>query len=283
MSGMQPEAELDGPFLAFAQETPTVLSWSTPHGRLAAATCSRPGRATPNEDALAVFPVPDGLVLVAVDGVGGSADAAEAARILLVELHARLATPAAEPHPPESIRGRILDALENSNRRLLDEYRDAAAVAAIAVIEHHRMRTIHVGDCTALLFGQRGKLKYQTIAHSPVGFALEAGWIGEEEALEHEERHLISNAVGARDMRIEIGPWIDLARHDRLLLGSDGLFDNLTLDEIIETSRRGPVRRALNALIARGRSRMEGPHEGFPSKPDDLTALLFAPGGRSVR
>ena len=67
--------------------------------------------------------------------------------------------------------------------------------------------------------------------------AVESGMLDEDEAVHHEERHLISNVVGADDMRIEIGLSINMAAKDTLLLASDGLFDNLYLNEIIETNR----------------------------------------------
>lgn len=317
---------LTTPILVHAADMPVPVWWLTGEGEIAAASLAAPGRTDANEDALAVFPMPGALVLAVVDGVGGSADAAEAARILLEELRASLhgvddraaaldglgpaagskqglaagpppdprsdpgsdpgsgprSDPGSDPGParesgPEPLRGQILDALERANGRLLAEYRDAAAVVAIALVAGGRMRTIHVGDAAILLCGQRGKHKYQTTAHSPVGFALEAGWIGEREALAHEDRHLISNAVGARDMRIEIGPWIPMAPRDRLLLASDGLFDNLSLDETIEICRCGRLGAAASRLVEHGRRRMEVPAKGKPSKPDDLSLILYSP------
>ena len=41
-----------------------------------------------------------------------------------------------------------------------------------------------------LTTGQRGRLRMQTVSHSPVGFAIEYGLLDESEAMHHEERHL---------------------------------------------------------------------------------------------
>lgn len=265
---------LDKPFVVEATDLDAPTAWKIPQGHLAAHTRSRPGRTTPNEDALGLFPVENGCVLVVADGVGGSQQAGDAARMILTELGSSLKPP--YPHP-DAIRGCVLDALENANRRLLTEYRDAAATVVVAIMVDRRVRAVHAGDCAALLFGQRGKLKYQTVSHSPVGFAQESGLIGEQEAIEHEDRHLISNAVGARDMRIEVGPWLDLAPQDRLLLASDGIYDNLLLDEIIEVCRKGDVHSALCSLADRCLNRMTEPGSGAPSKPDDATAILLGP------
>ena len=142
-------------------------------------------------------------------------------------------------------------------------------------ISGHTARPYHVGDSVILVIGQRGKLKLQTVAHSPVGFAVEAGLLDEEEALHHHERHLILNAIGSAEMRIELGAPISLARRDTVLLASDGLTDNLSLDEIVELARKGPLDRAVVRLAALAHERMTAARSGHPSKPDDLSILLY--------
>jgi serine/threonine protein phosphatase PrpC len=62
-----------------------------------------------------------------------------------------------------------------------------------------------------------------------------------------------------------------------LLLASDGLFDNVLPDEIIEIMRTGPVTDAARALWTLARSRMDGSDTDKPSKPDDFSAILFRP------
>ena len=99
-----------------------------------------------------------------------------------------------------------------------------------------------------LLLGQRGRLKLQTVAHSPVGFAVESGLLDEAEAMHHAERHLVSNVLGVPDMRIEVGSQLRLAPRDTLLLASDGLSDNLRMDEIVALLRTGPLEVACERL-----------------------------------
>ena len=83
--------------------------------------------------------------------------------------------------------------------------------------------------------------------------------------------------MGASDMRIEIGSRQPIAARDTLLLASDGLFDNVLQDEIIEIVRKGPVAEAARALWILARSRMDGTDTSKPSKPDDFSAILFRP------
>ena len=78
-------------------------------------------------------------------------------------------------------------------------------------------------------------------------------------------------------MHIEIGPKIKLAAFDTLVVMTDGLSDNLHADEIIDRARKGPIFTAAQNLATKARARMDQPSENSPSKPDDLTFLLFRP------
>jgi serine/threonine protein phosphatase PrpC len=133
-----------------------------------------------------------------------------------------------------------------------------------------------VGDSGIYLIGQRGKLKLQTIAHSPIGYALESGLIDETDAIHHEHRHMISNVLGSEEMRIEIGPALSMAARDTLLLATDGLLDNLLIDEIVQRVRKGPLVDAVQRLVDDAWRRMRTQlSEASPSKPDDLTIVAF--------
>lgn len=99
----------------------------------------------------------------------------------------------------------------------------------------------------------------------------------ETEAIHHEERHVVSNMLGSPGMRIEIGPAIAFAPRDTLCLASDGLTDNLFLAEIVEQVRKGPLSRAASSLVETCHRRMARPDTGRPSKPDDLSFLVFRP------
>jgi serine/threonine protein phosphatase PrpC len=68
---------------------------------------------------------------------------------------------------------------------------------------------------------------------------------------------------------------VRLAARDTVLLATDGLLDNLTLREIIEQIRVGPLRRVVQTLAETCRQRMREARADHPSKPDDVTFLLF--------
>ena len=105
--------------------------------------------------------------------------------------------------------------------------------------------------------------------------ARDEGQIDESEAMHHEERHIVSNTLGATDMRIEVGSARRLAPRDTLLLASDGLSDNLHTEEIVERGPVGPLLTAAKRLAGDAGRRMREPTPGEPSKPDDLTFVGF--------
>ena len=231
-----------------------------------------PGKETANEDCVGLIPYqPASGILLVADGLGGLPAGATASQLAAESLQ-RVLTSA----PQEmALRDVILDGFEQSNRLILEKGMGSATTLAVVEIQGNEIRPYHVGDSMILVTGQRGKIKTYTVSHSPVGYAVEAGILDEKEAVHHEERHLISNVVGANDMSIAIGTSIIMDKYDTLLLSSDGLFDNLYIEEIIELIRKGPLEMAANNLIAKCARRMENPEANKPSHPDDLSFILF--------
>jgi len=235
---------------------------------------------TPNEDAAVVVPLDETTSVLAVaDGVGGQPGGGNASKIVLRALAKAAAR--SEPTSNGGLRGSLLDALDSGNREVIGLGIGAATTLAAVELVKKRLRAYHVGDSQILVVGQRGKIKLLTIAHSPVGYAVEAGVIDQDEAMHHEERHLVSNIMGAAEMRVEVGSWVTLCDYDPVLLATDGLFDNLSVAEIVETVRKGALDDVGQALATRCAARMAGAGNGTPSKPDDLTFILFRP--RSAR
>jgi serine/threonine protein phosphatase PrpC len=75
-------------------------------------------------------------------------------------------------------------------------------------------------------------------------------------------------------MRIEIGPQLRLAKHDTVLLCSDGATDNLLIDEILDHIRKGSLLDAGHYLLNTCLEKMQHA-EGHI---DDLSVVLFRPG-----
>jgi len=232
-----------------------------------------PGKESVNEDAAALIPVGERAgVLAVADGLGGAPGGAEAASIAIHALRTCVQRAGSDPG---ALRTAILDGFDEANRQVLALGVGAATTLVAVELDGDTLRPYHVGDSAIVVVGQRGRMKLQTISHSPVGYAIEAGVLDETEAMHHEDRHLISNMIGATDMRIEVGSRLQLARRDSLLLATDGLLDNLSPLEIAELVRRGPLAGVSQRLAEAAGLRMKGPNGGHPSKPDDLTFIVF--------
>jgi serine/threonine protein phosphatase PrpC len=173
------------------------------------------------------------------------------------------------------LRTAILNGIEAANNAVKDLGNGSATTLTVIAVEGLTVRAYQVGDSEAMVVGQRGLVRLQTTAHSPTGFAVEAGFLDQREALHHAERHLVSNFIGAADMRIDIGAEVKLQARDTIMLASDGLMDNVHVDEIIQRIRSGPLDEAVERLIALAKRRMSGASTAQPSKPDDLSLILF--------
>lgn len=230
----------------------------------------------PNEDAAAIVNTDHaGVVLVVADGAGGqpAGDKAAAIAVQTVIDSVQAAT------DEDEVRTAIVDGFDRANAAILELGVGAATTLAVVQVSSRGARTFHAGDSGILITGQRGLVKHATLHHSPVAYAVEAGVLDAEEALHHEDLNLVTNFVGATDMRITVGPTTPLALRDTILLGSDGLFDNLHDYELVECVRKGPLADVAAALLALCDERMTAPKEGMPSKPDDLAFLVYRPIG----
>lgn len=253
-------------------ETPQVLDFAA--GRVVYLVRRDPEKQSPNEDAIAILPVtPSTGVLVVADGCGGQANGQLASQ-LAIEAMAESLRQWGEPN---NLRAPILDGFEAAIRRVRQLGTGAATTLIAVEINDRVIRTFHVGDSQALLVGSRGKVKLLTQSHSPVGYALESGMLSEKAALQHEDRHLVSNVIGADDSHIDMGLPRKLDAQDTLLIGSDGLYDNLRLDEIVQLIRKGPLPKVAATLASLVHQRMASASNGHPSKPDDLAIVLFRP------
>ena len=233
----------------------------------------KPGRDGPNEDAAALVSLgQQAAVAVVSDGAGGHPGGAEAASLAVRAVCDAVAGLGSDLG---TLREAIINGFESADRAISALGTGAAATLAVVEIQGTHMRAYHAGDSMVLVTGQRGRIKWLTIPHSPVGYAVEAGLLDRGEALHHEDLHLVSNLLGGQGMRIELGASLELSLRDTVVLASDGLSDNLHLDEIVERVRKGPLSKAVAELAALGRERMATSSDGAPSKPDDLTFIAI--------
>ena len=242
-------------------------------GTVVAYSHRSPDKETENEDTVAAIPYgSDAVILVVADGVGGLPGGKRASQTAVTKLAESLHVAMTETM---LLRTAILDGIDAANKSVLDIGNGSATTMTVVTIEGLIARTYQIGDSEAIIVGQRGRIKSQTMVHSPTGFAVEAGFLDKREALHHEERHLVSNFVGTNDMRIDIGPEVKLGPRDTVLLASDGLTDNIQIDDVINIIRKGPLGNAMESMVRLAHHRMVNESKLQPSKPDDLSVILF--------
>lgn len=279
MTGDEPTPQIDLLVLNGAFE-PDQVEVLVAGGSAVAITRKDPGKESENEDTVAIIPYgPGAAVLVVADGAGGLPAGKRASLTAVTTLAAALQT---AMDKTMLLRTAILNGIEAANEAVLALSNGSATTMTVITIEGLIARSYQIGDSEALVVGQRGLIRLQTTAHSPTGFAVEAGFLDEREALHHKERHLVSNFLGTTDMRIDVGAGVELRPRDTVLVASDGLTDNVHLDEIIEQIRKGGLAESAGAAVELAGHRMAKLRSGEPSKPDDLSLILFRKPG-SVR
>ena len=263
-------------YTASEHDEPRVLSFEA--GEVAVFSRRGAGHAA-NEDAALVMPLgEDRLLLVVADGMGGRRGGRRAS-LLAIETLEEVVGARLQAEKPWIA---VAEAIEEAGLRIRRGRSGAGTTLVAALVGGGAVRFLHSGDSQAVLIGQRGRVKALTVAHSPVGFAVESGVLDYDEALFHPARHLLSNALGVGDTRIEVGPRLALTGRDTVLLGSDGLFDNLFGGEVVDLARKCPIGAAAREIATLVRGRMAGAEALradtiTPSKADDLTFLLFKP------
>lgn len=246
-----------------------------PQGQVVVFSRSSPNKTSGNEDCAAVISVnEDTALLMVADGMGGHVNGAAASAFLTRLLEDSILK---DEFNDTAVRETILNSIEKTNFKLLCKETGEGTTVAIAEINRKSVRTYHVGDSEILISGQKGKIKLQTLSHSPVAYAQESGLIEENSAITHEDRHFISNFIGQDEMHITVGSPVSLDKRDTLLLGTDGLFDNLFKHEIIETIRKGRPDKSSKMLADSAAARMQDQQGDYPCKPDDLTFILYRP------
>lgn len=243
-----------------------------PSGTVGVFSSRAPDKQTPNEDSAGLITVNhESAVLVVADGMGGARSGEKASKAAIESVVESVQQAVSAQH---ALRTAILNGFEQANSKVQSFGVGAGTTLAVVEITGSTIRPYHAGDSVILLIGKRGKVKFKSIAHSPTGYAVEAGLLNEAEAMRHEERHIISNVVGSPDMRIEIGAPVEMTCGDTLLIASDGLTDNLSVEVIADYIRKGKLEIALENLAKHCQSQMTA-NTPPPSKPDDLTILAY--------
>lgn len=194
-----------------------------------------------NQDAFFVMPE-EGIFMVA-DGVGGHAGGELASRTAMTDIAAFIRE---NPIPAKSETELIRKYTENL-ALMVNEHiyaiADESASGGMATtlimmyLSDTSANVLNVGDSRVYLF-RGGSVKQITEDHTFVNDLVKRGIITEDEAKSHPDRNMITKAIGA-DRTVDPDFYsFAVQPEDVILLCTDGLYNELTPEELLEEVRR---------------------------------------------
>ncbi len=224
------------------------------NGTIAYGTDKGVGYKDHNEDVVVVNSEKNGFAVV--DGMGGQGHGEEAAGLLAIELKRGFQ------------KGKNFDDVHvKAHRSMVNaNVRSGGACYIGAKIEGDRLNIGQAGDVKLMVIGVDGKIKYET---TDQGFG-----------------NIVTNAVmgnshsnGTTKLHS-----VDLAVGDRILVGSDGLFNNIPPEEIAEFVSGKTIQEAIQILNLHAKERMRDAVElkaaGLKvnvsdGKPDNISIVIY--------
>lgn len=184
---------------------------------------------TENEDSYLIKKNPYPLFAVA-DGMGGH-QAGEIASQLAVKY-----LDSTEFNYQDIIES-IKFAIKEANKEIYDRgksdpaYEGMGTTLSMGIIYDNKLSIGHVGDSRIYLF-RDNELKQLTTDHSLVNELIKKKQITCQEAFNHPQKNIITQALGtSSNLKIEVKE-VELFNNDILLFSTDGLHDMLRFDEI---------------------------------------------------
>lgn len=126
----------------------------------------------------------------------------------------------------------FLSIIESANDIILDLKAGARSTLALLTIENDFVRFYNVGDSEVIYWNSVGREIYSNIPHSLVGYGVEAGLIEQNESLDEPNRHIVTNLMGDAAIKIDATTKMELKAGHTIIIGSDGVFDNITHEEL---------------------------------------------------
>ena len=219
-----------------------------------------------NEDAC--FILPSNRVYVVADGVGGGNAGEIASRTAVSQIAGYIdRTPVDSTADKYEIANYFQNCLEKTNHYIYDmahkyDANYGMATTVVVVYTYQGKAYIsNVGDSRAYLL-RNGKMTQLTEDHTYVYSLVKAGILTLEEAAHDERKNVITRALGAeRDVEPDFFQ-VDLLEDDIILMCTDGLYDELSEDEIIEVMEEGMTMSATCAELVL-RANLNGGHDNI--------------------
>ncbi|HEX6987870.1 MAG TPA: Stp1/IreP family PP2C-type Ser/Thr phosphatase [Bacillota bacterium] len=237
-----------------------------------------------NEDAYDVFELPPpvgGHVFAVADGMGGQRAGDVASRLAVQALRSHLlnwARQAAPAPPPDGVAQALGEAVRGAHRHLLayvaehPEFSGMGTTLTVLRATPTHYQYAHVGDSRLYLL-RRGGLKQLSRDHALVADLLRSGQITEQQARDHPQRHVLTQALG-QDGEVDVdGGGGRVQVGDVLILCTDGLTSVLADDELRAAAAEPEPEGLAERLV------MLANHRGGP---DNITVITVRPNDPAV-
>ncbi|MCB8923902.1 MAG: protein phosphatase 2C domain-containing protein [Ardenticatenaceae bacterium] len=232
-----------------------------------------------NQDA---FRIPDpttptqlGALYIVADGVGGQEHGEVAAKIGVKVAYETFYQARQQDNP---IQAALKHALNKANEAVYAEAQERGGgrmgCTMVAVVQHEGMLYVaHVGDARAYLVHD-GRLRRMTRDDTWVQKQVEAGILTAEDAAKHELRNVVTQVLGNKpEVDVHLGKPYTLTPDDVLMMCSDGLYDPVSDEQMLQIMAANPPQQASEALI---QAAIDG------NATDNITAVVVHCGQTSV-
>lgn len=213
---------------------------------------SRLGNRVVNEDRIGVAESGDAVLLVLADGMGGYSGGQIASKALvnrMLRQFKRSKFPITDPKA--YLKDLIADAHLAVIRAGSEQYPpiEPRTTCVVCLIQNSSTWWAHVGDSRLYLF-RNGEPFLRTMDHSKVEEMRRKGTLLEEEIDAHPQRNLVTRCVGYQKLPPipAISDEMPLEKNDVLLLCSDGLWNPLNGQNIVESLSQHALAEAVDRL-----------------------------------
>jgi serine/threonine protein phosphatase PrpC len=216
--------------------------------------------------------LPDFGLFIVADGMGGHHDGEKASAItarivtkhVIDEIFVSLLDQKMNDPDRPSIAEVLRVAVEKANEAVTEEIPEGGTTVTATVILGDLAYIAHVGDSRAYLISDDG-IEQVTRDHSLVQRLIELDQLTPEEALDHPQRNVLYRAIGQSETLDVDAITRRLPPRSRLLLCSDGLWNLVPEDAMLDIVRKNKPQDACDHLI-----RMANDRGG----PDNITVIL---------
>ncbi len=227
-----------------------------------------------NQDTVATRALPDGVLAVVCDGMGGMQCGKEASNIAATAFVNRMMQGYRAGMEPDALSDLLYQAVADANRSVY-----TAAVAAnlrmrmgttlvAAVLRGQECFIVNIGDSRAYVIGAETSPVRLTIDHTAAQYLYERGDITAEECATHPRRNELTRAVGVMPHVLTDRFDCTLQSGQRLLLCSDGLYGMLDDGTIGTLASEGEPADAAKNLVDAANAQ---------GGRDNISVILIAP------